>query len=57
VLPHKGGHLHLAVPTGIGSGGFIEPLSAIELPLLERACQQLRLRADAWAARRCVRLP
>jgi 3-dehydroquinate synthetase len=57
VLPHKGGHLHLAVPTGIGSGGFIEPLSAIELPLLERACQRLRLRADAWPPRRCVRLP
>jgi len=57
VLPHKGGHLHLAVPTGIGSGDFIEPLSAIELPLLERACQQLQLRADAWAAQRCVRLP
>jgi 2-epi-5-epi-valiolone synthase len=58
VLPHKGGHLHLAVPIGIGSGGFIEPLSAIELPLLERACQQLRLRADAaWPPRRSARLP
>ena len=57
VLPHKGGHLHLAVPTGIGSGGFIEPLSAIGLPLLERACRQLRLRAAAWPPRRCVRLP
>jgi 3-dehydroquinate synthetase len=57
VLPHKGGHLHLAVPTGIGSGGFIEPLSAIGLPLLERACQRLQVAADAWPPRRCVRLP
>jgi 3-dehydroquinate synthetase len=57
VLPHKGGHLHLAVPTGIGSGGFIEPLSAIDMPLLERACQRLQSRADAWPPRRCVRLP
>ncbi len=61
VVPHKGGHLHLAVPVGIGSGGFIEPLSAIGLPLLERACQQLRLRAGASSSssplRRSVRLP
>lgn len=56
VLPHKGGHLHLAVPTGIGSGGFIEPLSAIGLPLLEQACQQLRSHADAWPLQRCARL-
>jgi 2-epi-5-epi-valiolone synthase len=57
VLPHKGGHLHLAVPTGIGSGGFIEPLSAIDLPLLRRACQRLQMRSDAWPSRRCARLP
>lgn len=45
VVPHKGGSLHLAVPTAIGAGGFIESVSAIDLPMLADACQSLRDRA------------
>ncbi len=45
VVPHKGGSLHLAVPTAIGAGGFIESVSAIDRPMLADACQGLRERA------------
>ena len=44
VLPHKDGSLHLAVPTGIGSGGFIEA-AEIGLPLLTGVCERLAGRA------------
>jgi 3-dehydroquinate synthetase len=50
VVPHKGGSLHLAVPTAIGAGGFIESVSAIELPMLADACESLRDRGMAWLA-------
>lgn len=48
VVPHKGGSLHLAVPTSIGAGGFIESVSAIGLPMLADACESLHDRGVAW---------
>jgi 2-epi-5-epi-valiolone synthase len=47
IVPHKNGSLHLTVPTGIGSGGFIESLTAAGEPVLGRACARLRARAAA----------
>jgi hypothetical protein len=44
VLPHKGGHLHLVVPAGIGAGDFIDSLASIGPDLLTRACTDLRTR-------------
>jgi 3-dehydroquinate synthetase len=47
VVPHKNGRLNLTVPTGIGTGGFIEPLAAVGEPVLARACRRLRARAES----------
>lgn len=44
VLPHKGGMLHLVVPTTIGTGGFIDSIDELTPAMLEDACDELRLR-------------
>jgi len=46
VVPHKNGSLNLTVPTGIGTGGFIDPLAAVSEPILERVCRRLRACAE-----------
>ncbi|AVT39937.1 iron-containing alcohol dehydrogenase [Plantactinospora sp. BB1] len=45
VLPHKGGELHLAVPVGLGVGGFVDSIEEIGAADLERAWSALRHRA------------
>ncbi|MGI5147297.1 3-dehydroquinate synthase family protein [Plantactinospora sp. CA-294935] len=45
VLPHKGGELHLAVPVGIGVGGFVDSIDEIGAADLHRAWSALRARA------------
>ncbi|MFC6019813.1 iron-containing alcohol dehydrogenase [Plantactinospora solaniradicis] len=45
VLPHKGGELHLAVPVGIGVGGFVDSIDEIGAADLRRAWAGLRARA------------
>ncbi|MBE1485348.1 3-dehydroquinate synthase family protein [Plantactinospora soyae] len=45
VLPHKGGELHLAVPVGIGVGGFVDSIDEIGAGDLRRAWTALRARA------------
>ncbi|GAB3964294.1 hypothetical protein V1634_01675 [Plantactinospora veratri] len=45
VLPHKGGELHLAVPVGIGVGGFVDSIEEIGAADLDRAWSALRHRA------------
>jgi 3-dehydroquinate synthetase len=42
VLPHKGGMLHLVVPTRIGAGGYIDSIDDISPALLRRAWATLR---------------
>ncbi|MBF9135451.1 sedoheptulose 7-phosphate cyclase [Plantactinospora sp. S1510] len=42
VLPHKGGELHLAVPIGIGLGGFVDSIDEIGAADLHRAWAALR---------------
>jgi 3-dehydroquinate synthetase len=46
VVPHKNGSLNLTIPTGIGTGDFIEPLAEVGEPVLRRACQRLKARAE-----------
>ncbi|WP_422773023.1 3-dehydroquinate synthase family protein [Plantactinospora sp. WMMC1484] len=46
VLPQKGGELHLAVPVGIGIGGFVDSIDEIDATQLRRAWSALRRRAD-----------
>ncbi|MGX7676588.1 3-dehydroquinate synthase family protein [Plantactinospora sp. DSM 117369] len=45
VLPHKGGELHLAVPVGIGVGGFVDSIDEIGAADLHRAWSVLCRRA------------
>ncbi|GAA3755339.1 hypothetical protein GCM10022225_45120 [Plantactinospora mayteni] len=45
VLPHKGGELHLAVPVGIGVGGFVDSIDEIGPADLHRAWSALRRRS------------
>jgi 2-epi-5-epi-valiolone synthase len=46
VVPHKNGSLNLTVPTGIGTGGFIDPPALVSEPMLQRVCHRLRARAE-----------
>ncbi|MDG4790125.1 iron-containing alcohol dehydrogenase [Micromonospora sp. WMMD1102] len=50
VLPHKGGRLHLAVPVGIGVGGFVDSIAELDRADLHRAWSALRRRAGTRAA-------
>ena len=38
---HKGGQPHLVVPTGIGTGGFIDSLDDLTPGMVRRACADL----------------
>ncbi|MEJ3745888.1 iron-containing alcohol dehydrogenase [Actinomycetes bacterium KLBMP 9797] len=41
ISAHKGGRPHLVVPTGVGSGGFIDSMTELNPDLLRRACADL----------------